>query len=442
MKRLSMLWMLTLLLSGLATLTGCSSSDEESSDDESNIFEVMGLTRKKAQGNNKGIVIKLFERSGLKLQVVDVTDQFESATFFDKKVPVNHVYVEQLPSTIHKLVFNNTGMGSSTRICRMEYEGEYYYDIYSLFMSTAENIFNSNGERHVFYSTEEYEAFRSKATNICCILVLTTQIVKNAEGAPNYLVGYWQNDWQHLKHTQGEAFINLYPDLPFSITEVLRLNDDFTGYLRTVKTYKDGRNEVALDAFRYELTDYHGGEQYGYHGYSYKCFFEAGDVIEYMQRSYDGMQTLESYRTLAYYPWFKQANDQFESLEVNAGQKYGLPARDNNSPIVGRWTGGEYSEYLMRTVSTTWVFRSDNTGYRLLDNQYDIPFAYTVSYNGSEVEITIYKYNTGFTIDEGFIKDNSLTFDSTILPKGTTVKANINGNSLELDGWGNFSRQE
>jgi hypothetical protein len=282
----------------------------------------------------------------------------------------------------------------------------------------------------------------NEVTGLCCILVLTTETVKSIEGAPNYLTGIWQNDWQHLVHNDIQTDVAIYPDFPFSITEVLRLNDDFTGYLRTVKTYKDGRNEVALDPFRYELTDYHGGEQYGYHGYSFKCFFEAGDVIEYMQRSYDGMQTLESYRTLAYYPWFKQASDQFESLEVNAGQKYGLPARDNNSPIVGRWTGGEYSEFLMRTVSTTWVFRSDNTGYRLLENQYDIPFAYTVSYNGSDAEITIYKYNTGFMIDEGFIKDYSLTFDPTILPKGTTVKANINGNSLELDGWGNFSRQE
>lgn len=447
MKRLSMLWMLTLLLSGVATLAGCSSSDEESSDDESNIFEVMGLTRKKAQGNNKGIVIKLFERSGLKLQVVDITDQFESATFFDKKVPVNHVYVEQLPSTIHKLVFNNTGMGSSTRICRMEYEGEYYYDIYSLFMSTAENIFNSNGERHIFYSTEEYEAFRSKATNICCILVLTTQIVKNAEGAPNYLVGYWQNDWQHLtynhNHNNQQATVALYPDLSFSITEVMAFNNDGTGYLRTIKANKDGTNEVALDPFSYVLTDYHGGEQYGYHGYYYKCYFAAGDAIEYLVRSYDNMQTLNSGLYFVNFPWFRQTGDAFESLSVNAGQKYGNPGRDESSPIVGRWTGDFKSDVIPASGNITWVFRSDNTGYRLLNGQFDEPFAYTVTYPGSEEELTIYKYNTGFTVDDGFAKSVvDLDFDPTILPQGKTIKATLNGNTLELEGWGTYQRAD
>ena len=128
---------------------------------------------------------------------------------------------------------------------------------------------------------------------------------------------------------------------------------------------------------------------------------------------------------------------------MNVGRKYGLPTKDDSNPIVGRWTGGEYSEYLMKTVSTTWVFRSDNTGYRLLEGTYDVPFAYTVSYNGSDAEVTIYKYNTGFTLDEGFAHNLAdLSFDPTILPKGATIKARLNGNSLELEGWGSFSRQE
>ena len=437
MKRLSMLWSIILIVSGLTALTGCSSNDEDTLVQDE--WKSLGLTLTREQDKQDAkTVIDYYEQNGIKWHLIDITERFTEALFIDKYVPVSHVEYETLPTAIQPI---GVGIGYVMKVFQMEYHDEMYYEITNPFQSTAINIYNVNGERYDF-STVSFDDFMSEVKGLCCILVLDTEIVKSAEGAPNYLVGIWQNDWQHLIHDDVQATVALYSDLPFSITEVMQLNDDFTGYLRTVKTYKDGRNEVALDAFRYELTDYHGGEQYGYHGYSYKCFFEAGDVIEYMQRSYDGMQTLESYRTLAYYPWFKQANDQFESLEVNAGQKYGLPARDNNSPIVGRWTGGEYSEYLMRTVSTTWVFRSDNTGYRLLDNQYDIPFAYTVSYNGSEVEITIYKYNTGFTIDEGFIKDNSLTFDSTILPKGTTVKANINGNSLELDGWGNFSRQE
>ena len=86
MKKRSLLWLLTLLLSGLSTLTGCSSNGVDLVDlSETDLaqYELMGLTRKKAQSDNKGIVVKLFERGGMKMQVVDVTDQFESATIKD-----------------------------------------------------------------------------------------------------------------------------------------------------------------------------------------------------------------------------------------------------------------------------------------------------------------------------------------------------------------------
>jgi hypothetical protein len=437
MKRLSMLWAIILIASGLTALTSCSSNDEDTPVQDE--WESLGLMLTREQDKQDTMtVIDYFERNGIKFHLIDITERFVKALYYDDQfVPVTHVNLEALPDPIQTIARSWGQSGSVTKVFRLEYEGEAYYEIRNLLMSSISDFYDSKGERC------NIPDYKSVTEGACCILVLDTEIVKSAEGAPNYLIGIWQNDWQHLKHTQGEAFINLYPDLPFSITEVMQLNDDFTGYLRTVKTYKDGRNEVALDPFRYELTDYHGGEQYGYHGYSYKCFFEAGDVIEYMERSYDDMQTLEKFRSLAYFPWFKQTCDQFESLEVNVGRKYGLPTKDDSNPIVGRWTGGEYSEYLMKTVSTTWVFRSDNTGYRLLEGTYDVPFAYTVSYNGSDAEVTIYKYNTGFTLDEGFAHNLAdLSFDPTILPKGATIKARLNGNSLELEGWGSFSRQE
>jgi hypothetical protein len=444
MKKRSILWVLMLILSGIATLAGCSSNDEDSSTANSDQYELLGLVRKKAQYDGNGIVIKLFERNGMKLQVVDITDQFESATFKDdEKIPVNHVYVEQLPLAIQELAIS-AGANMSTRICRMEYEGEFYYDIYNVFSSTWVNIFNSNGERHDFNSPEGYEAFMSKARDLSCILVLTTEVVKSAEGAPNYLVGYWQNDWQHLMHDHNQqATVALYPDLPFSITEVMALHDDGTGYLRTIKTYKDGTNEVALDPFSYVLTDYHGGEQYNYHGYYYKCYFAAGDAIEYLVRSYDNMQTLYNGLYYVNYPWFRQTGDNYESLRVNAGQKYGNPGKDNSSPIVGRWTG-EFKSDAMATISTfTWVFRSDNTGYRLLNGQLNEPFAYTVRYEGSKAELTVYKYNTGFMINEGFSKDGAdLNFDPTIVPQGVTIKATLNGNTLEMEGWNTYQRED
>lgn len=262
--------MLMFLLSGVATFTGCSSNDEDLSNENPDVYESMGLIKRRGASDNDGIVVKLFERDGLKLQIVDITDQFESATYDSEKIPVKHVYVEQLPSAIQELAIR-VGADLSTRICRMEYEGKYYYDIYSLVSSTITNIFNSDGERYDFYSTAEYEAFMSKVTNICCILVLKTERIKNVENAPNYLVGYWQNDWQHLLHdVYQQATVTLYPDFPFRITEVMAINDDGTGYLRTVKTYKDGTNEVALDPFTYVLTDYHKNEQYGDIDYSFK----------------------------------------------------------------------------------------------------------------------------------------------------------------------------
>lgn len=439
MKRLSMLWAITLIVSGLTALTGCSSNDEDTPVQDEWESQGLKLTRETGKQNAKTI-INYFEQNGIKWHLIDITERFSEARFLDKSVPVSHVEYEKLPTAIQPIA-KGGGRGFVTKVFRMVYREEVYYEITNPLQSTLVNIYNVNGERYDF-CTVSFDDFMSEAKGLCCILVLDTEIVKSAEGAPNYLVGIWQNDWQHVKHLEGEAFVNLYPDLPFSITEVMRLNDDFTGYLRTIKTYRDGRNEVVLDPFRYELTDYRGGEQYGYHGYSYKCYFEAGDVIEYTESSYDSMQTLGG-RSLAYFPWFKQTCDQFESLEVNAGRKYGLPTKDDNNPIVGRWTGGEYSEYLMKTISTTWVFRSDNTGYRLLYGTYDVPFAYTVSYNGSDAEVTIYKYNTSFTFEDGFAKNLAdLSFDSTILPKGTTIKARLNGNSLELDGWGSFSRQE
>ena len=185
MRELGILWMLTLILSGIVSLTGCSSEDEDSLTTNSSHYELlgelMGLTQKKGQNDSKMIVVKLFERSGLKRQVVDITDQFESAIFKDdKKIPVSHVYVEQLPPAIQEKAIS-AGEDMSTRVCRIEYEGEFYYDIYSVFSSAWINLFNSNGERHDFQSAEDYAVFMNRATNISCILVLISEPVKNAE---------------------------------------------------------------------------------------------------------------------------------------------------------------------------------------------------------------------------------------------------------------------
>ena len=427
MKKASLLYLAVLLLFGMMAVGACSSSLDMQDGNGS------GKEEKGQQGNSddangdKDIVIKFFERNGIKLKLVDITERYTELSmgvgFDNKTVPVSHVRLENLPSGIREVV-ENCGSSAKTEVFRMEYGGKTYYALNSWAFSTIVNIYNEKGERCSKQDTY---------SNMCCILVLDIEVVKNIEGAPNYLIGFWQNDWQHLTHDDGQqATVALYSDLPFSITEVLNFREDGTGYLRTVKSYKDGHDEIALDPFRYELTDYHGGKEYGYDGYYYKCYFEAGDVIEYLVRSYDGMQTLDRLLALTNYPWFRKTGDSFEKSVVNAGMKYGTPARDFGSPIVGRWTAGSW----------TWVFRPDNTGYRLLDEQYNESFAYTVVYNGTEAEVTIYKYNTGFGADEGFAKDIvNLEFDPSIVPKGKTMKAKIHDNTMELEEWGSYIRE-
>ena len=444
MKRISTAWMMACLLSGLMVLAGCSSSDDDTLQIGDEDWNEQGLVlTRDASKQNAGTTVSYFERSGIKLRVLDITERFIQAKYWDEVVPVKHVRMENLSEAI-QTICQMHGSSSLTKVFRLKYKGTTYYDIGSLFSNALVNLYDESGER-ASLGDVTIEQILAEAKNVCCILVLDVEIVKSAENAPNYLVGIWQNDWEHLVHDHGQtATVALYPELPFSITEVMNFREDGTGYLRTIKAYKNGGQEIALDPFRYELTDYHGGDEYGYHGYYYKCYFEAGDVIEYMGRSYDNMQTLISLLCLVNYPWFKQTADNYESFTVNAGQKYGTPARDSESRIVGRWSGERYSDLLMTTIYSTWVFRSDNTGYILLGDRFNEPFAYTVSYHGSEADLTIYKYNTGFVVDDGFAKNFAdTTFDPTILPKGNTMKAKFNGDQLELEGWAsNYQRIE
>lgn len=425
----------------LTALQGCSSGDEGITVEDD--WAAVGLTlTRDASMRDDATVIGQFERNGIKLRVIDITRRFTEAKYWQQSVPVSHVPMEQLPEAIKEKVYM-WGMSSLTKLFRLEYNGKTYYDINSLLSSSMSNIFDSEG--NPFASSDDLEKITSEST-VTCIIVLNVETIKNADDAPNYLVGIWQNDWQHL--IQGfekeQAIVELYPNLPFSITEVIRFRDDGTGYLRTIKEYKDGQKDITLDPFNYELTDYHGGDSYGYHAYSYLCHFEAGDDIEFSSRMNDSKQVIVPYNAWVNYPWFRQTKDDYESLEVNAGQKYGVPAKDNANPIVGRWTGSDTSDALMNTVTTTWVFRSDSTGYLLLDQRFSEPFVYTIDYQGSEAELTIYKYNTGFAVSDGFANDTAHTvFDPTILPQGNTIKATFKDDTLELEGWGaNYQREK
>ena len=236
MKKLSTLLALILVVSGLTALTGCSSNDDEANANKE--WESMGLTLTREQGKrDTKTVVEYFERNGMKFHLIDITERFVEARYYKNQyVPVTHVALESLPSEIQTKARSWGSSGAVTKVFRMEYQGEYYYEISNILQSSVYNILNDKGERH-----DWDDGFLDGLKNICCILVLDIEVIKDAEGAPNYLVGIWQNDWQHLKHSHGDTYENavvaLYPELPFSITEVMRLNEDGTGYLRTVKTY-------------------------------------------------------------------------------------------------------------------------------------------------------------------------------------------------------------
>ena len=257
-------------------------------------------------------------------------------------------------------------------------------------------------------------------------------------------------DWEHLHHdiTPNNSGIDeqvtLYDELPFSITEVCHFEADGTGYLRSVKTFKNGNKEVSLDPFNYWLTDYHTVAGYSnYQGYSYVCCFAAGDTIEYRARSYDTFgKTFDRGFTFVTYPWYKQKSDPFSSKKGDP--KYGNPGKDKKSSIVGRWTGIGLSAANSFGINPyTWVFRSDGTGYELLGRKIYQSFAYTVEGNDDALQLTIYKYDTGFYIDDGFWKEGDWTYSyvSQPTPKGKTMKAIIynDGNSLELQGFNNLA---
>jgi hypothetical protein len=297
---------------------------------------------------------------------------------------------------------------------------------------------------------EAYLQFLQEISDVNCLLIIDTEVVKSAEGAPNLLEGTWQSDWLHLHHdivsTNGGGIddqVELYADLPFSITEVCHFKQDGTGYLRTVKTLKNGKQEVAYDPFNYWMTDYQSRSS-GYKGYYYLCVFAAGDTIEYTARSWnDFSHDFDRGFTFVTYPWYKQKSDPFSSKKGDP--KYSIPEKDKKSPIVGRWTGITKSAARTFGIGTyTWVFRGDGTGYMLSGRKFSNSFAYTVDdKNGSELQLTLYKYDTGFYIEDGFWREGDWTYSyaSQPVPQGQKMKAKIydNGNSLELQGWTNLA---
>lgn len=388
------------------------------------------------------------ENRNMTLKLLDITGLYQEVAYMSLAVPVNHTRFESLPEGLKETV-KAYGLSFPTQVYRMKWKGETVYHLLNLAMEDYTGVYKPSGEKIRFSSMEAYFQFLQEVSDVNCVLLLDVEVVRNADGAPDLLVGTWQTDWKHLHHDSGptsgiDEEITLYPDLPFSMTEVCHFNADGTGYLRSIKTFKDGNQEVALDPFTYRLTDYqkNGSEASSYQGYYYICYFAAGDTIEYSARTRDGFaKVFDRGFTFVTYPWYKQKSDPYSSQK--GAPKYGIPEKDGKSAIVGRWKGyGKSAAVSFGIHPYTWVFRSDGTGYLLSGRQFSQAFVYTVDgKSGSELQLTLYKYDTGFLADDGFWKEGdwSYSFARQPIPKGKPMKAKVydNGNSLELEGWTN-----
>ena len=387
------------------------------------------------------------ENRNITLRLLDITDLYQEVCYVSWAVPVSHTRFDSLPKDLKEPV-KKYALGAPTQVYKMKWKGETVYHLISSFMEDYLGVYKPSGERITFPTIQDYLQFLQEVSDVNCLLLINPEVVKNAEGAPNLLVGTWQMDWEHLHHDISpdnsgiDDQVALYDELPFTITEVCHFEANGTGYLRSVKTFKNGKKEVALDPFSYWLTDYQtDASGSNYQGYSYVCCFAAGDTIEYTARSHDTFgKTFDRGFTFVTYPWYKQKSDLYSNKKGDP--KYGVPEKDKNSSIVGRWKGVGFSAaYTFGISPYTWVFRSDGTGYELLGRQFYQSFAYTVEGNDDALQLTIYKYDTGFYISDGFWTQGDWTYSyvSQPTPKGNVIKAKIydNGNCLELEGWSN-----
>ncbi|MBR1539245.1 MAG: hypothetical protein IJ636_07040 [Bacteroidales bacterium] len=379
------------------------------------------------------------------IRLLDITDLYQEVCYVSWAVPVDHTRYDSLPKVLKETV-KTYALFFPTQVYRMKWKGETVYHLFSSVRDDYTGVYQASGERILFASIGDYFQFLQEVSEVKCILIIDTKPVKSADGAPGLLTGTWQMDWLHLHHDIGigsgiDEEVALYPELPFSITEVLHFESDGTGYLRSIKTLRSGGREVALDPFRYILTDYQTGASSSFQGYSYLCFFAAGDTIEYTARSYDSFsRTFDRAFTFVTYPWYKKKSD--PSAGTVGDSKYATPGKDNKSPIVGRWTGaGKSAAYSFGIHPYTWVFRSDGTGYLLSGRQFNQAFVYTVEGRSGDLQLTLYKYDTGFYAEDGFWKEGDWTYSyaGQPSPKGKLMKAKVyaGDDCLELEGWTN-----
>ena len=421
MKRVLPFYIYPLLLLVLG-LTSCSSNDDD------------GLEPYVPEEGK--ILIDTYYVRDMWIRLLDITEKYDQISYVNGNIPIEHHLFNSLPEKVQEIA-KDWGLSFPTTIVLCEWKGNTIYHLSNLLYDSHLGIVNGQGER-VATDADTYQRFLDEVTNARCILILEPETVRSIKGAQNLLVGTWQMNWETL-HIYSDKYtdyrIPLYDFLPFKITEICHFGSDGKGYLRTIKTYKDGHNEVAYDPFTYKLTDYkhREGEGLDHYGvYYYDCYYEAGDTIEYYVRSRDDFNSFDRSIYVINYPFYKTDTDPY--IGRSGATKYKTPASEASNPIVGRWKHG----------NTCFLFRQDNTGYRLNGNSFSGSFVYSIAYEelsggNAKAKLNLYYYDKGFYETDFY--DDGLPFHEqfspTKTPDGLSTNATLfdDGDKLKIDAW-------
>ena len=398
-------------------------------------------------GPDDVVLIGSWHREGYNdwVNITDVTSRFQWIRYTniagERAIPVKHVAYESLPEGVRETA-RQMAMSANTAVVRCSRNGETLYHLQNYFIGPNGGLFHASGEQYSLSLGDLSQVFR-ESTGMECVLLLHPELVKStSQMAGNGLAGVWQSDWRHLLHAGDTPNdVPLYQNLDFSMREISVFRPDGTGYLRTVKTYSGGETESSVDEFTYTITDYkrwafqfEGGQMY-----VYQCCFQRGDTIEYTAVSDIGADHFVRQKYIITYPWFRLQEDPYSAQTVTVlPPKYGTPAKDPSQLLTGKWTGSfvNVRADLLSWGEYTFVFRADGTGYALLDGRFVESFAYTVSYTGGEAQLTLYAYDKGFFVSDGFeIQGDGL--NPQVSPTGISRRAVIraDGDHMEIEGF-------
>lgn len=347
--------------------------------------------------------------TGQKIKVIDETANYDnvfySNTIKDRTVKVDHVSYDKMPEGL-KETLKQWGMSGKTNVFRCEWNDKTFYHLVGGFYEDSYGVYDTSGEHMNIQYSREYQRFIEKSKNVVCVMILKPETQEEVIGAPNHLVGIWQNDWEHTHYNDGgmkDTIVTIHKDNDIFVKQIKSFDSDGQGYLRTIIYNRHGGDTmVATDRFRYELNDYSTYSN-SYENYCYTCYFEGGDTIKYQAMMREGgAQNFDHLSMFGIsYPWYKMETDDLrEPNAMEVPPIYCTPDRLESDPYVGKWVGYSYGESMVPQQIITWVFRENRTGYWMSDNKFVASFAFTdftkQNTDGYSTRLICYDYDTGF----------------------------------------------